>query len=122
MANLNRIILIGELVNNPDLRSSMDGAAIAKFNLSVTRPGAGGSDFIDVVSFRNQAEASQQLKQGDMVLVEGRIQIRSFENQSGERNWVTEVVASNLQPFRPKAKTVASNEEVEELGDDNLPF
>lgn len=104
------------------MRSSMEGTAIAKFSLSVARPGTEGNDYIDIVSFSSQADASQQLKQGDMVLVEGRIQIRSFQNKSGEKNWATEVVASNLKPFKIKAKTAVVNEEVEELGGDDLPF
>ena len=125
MANFNRIILIGELVDNPEARSSMDGTAITKFKLSVARSFGTGSDFVDIVSWRNQAEiASKQLKKGDMALVEGSIQIRSFNNQSGERNWVTEVVATSLQPFVQKQPVVAKakEEEIEELPEDDLPF
>jgi len=129
VANLNRIILIGKLLDNPEVRSSMEGTGIAKFKLSVTRFGGAGSDVVDIVAWSNQAEtAGRELKQGDMALVEGRIQIRSFTNQAGERNWATEVVASDLKPFAFSKKAVAtaaaksSDDEIEELPEDDLPF
>lgn len=126
MANLNRIILIGQLSDNPEARSSMEGTAVAKFTMSVARPAGAGNDVVPVVAWGNQAEiAGQQLKKGSIALVEGRIQIRTFESQSGERNWVTEVVASSVQPFGgklPAAVKTAGEEEVEELPEDDLPF
>jgi len=127
VASFNRIILIGELVGNPESRSSMEGSALTKFKLSVTRPGGVGNDLIDVVAWRDQAEAaSQNFKQGDLVLVEGKIQVRSFQNQAGERNWATEVVANKVQLFGGKKVSapaaVSSGTEVEELPEDDLPF
>lgn len=99
MANLNRIILVGTLVNEPEGRSTMDGLPMTKFKLSVARP-FGGADLIDVVAWRKVAEdCADRLKKGKMVLVEGRIQIRAFEDQSGQRRWTTEVVARGVQMF-----------------------
>jgi len=75
----------------------MDGLPMAKFRLAVNRP-QGGSDFIDVIAWRRLAEISaDKFKKGKLVLVEGRIQIRTFEDQTGQRRWATEVVARNLQ-------------------------
>ena len=133
MSNLNKIILIGRLVDNPESRTSMEGVAVTKFRLAVNRPAGAGVDHIDVISWRSLAEvASQHFKRGSLVLVEGRIQIRSFENQSGERNWATEVVAKKLQALDSKTsaeKTAAAAalpesgfEEIEELPEDDLPF
>ena len=127
MSNLNRIILIGNLLDNPESRTSMEGVSVAKFRLAVSRPGGVGTDVIDVIAWRNMAEVvAEHFKKGSLVLVEGRIQIRSFENQNGERNWVTEVVARKLRSLEGRAAAakapVSHFEEVEELGEDDLPF
>jgi single-strand DNA-binding protein len=137
LANLNRIILVGRLAADPESRSTMEGLPIAKFKLAVSRPmaqGATGTDFIDVVAWRKLAEiCGQYLKKGRLVLVEGRIQNRSFENQVGQRSWVTEVVASNMtmldQPSAaPAPAAFASEAEAEEEAVDDtdlasdLPF
>lgn len=136
MANLNRIILVGRLAADPETRATVEGLPIAKFRLAVNRPVAGGAsatDLIDVVAWRKLAEISgQYLKKGRLVLVEGRIQNRSFENQSGQKNWVTEIVASGLtmldQPTSAAAPALATPAEAEdEVVDDadlagDLPF
>ncbi|MFH1576310.1 MAG: single-stranded DNA-binding protein [Candidatus Margulisiibacteriota bacterium] len=99
MANLNRIILVGRLVTDPEQRSTMDGLPMAKFRLAVNRP-QNGTDFIDIVAWRQVAETcAANLKKDSLALVEGRIQIRSFEDQAGQRRWVTEVVARNVTPL-----------------------
>ncbi len=70
---------------------------MAKFRLAVERP-MGGTDFFDIVAWRRAAEFCRDfLRKGKLVLAEGRIQIRSFEDQTGQRRWVTEVVARNVQ-------------------------
>ena len=99
MANLNRIILIGRLTADPEVRSTMDGLPMAKFRLAVGRPASqGATDFIDIVAWRRVAEVcGEYLRKGLLVLVEGRIQNRSFEDQTGKRRWVTEVVARNVE-------------------------
>jgi len=101
VANLNRIILVGRLAADPEARLTVEGLAMTKFRLAVTRPTAGsgdnGVDFIDIVAWRRLAEVcGEYLKKGRLVLVEGRIQNRSFEDQAGQRRWVTEVVARNM--------------------------
>lgn len=101
MANLNRIILVGRLTADPESRSTNEGLPLAKFRLAVARPNFGkseaGTDFIDIVAWRGLAEVcGQYLKKGQLVLVDGRIQNRSFEDQSGQRRWVTEVVARTM--------------------------
>ena len=121
MANLNRIILVGKLTSDPESRSTTEGIPLSKFRLAVNRP-QGGADFIDVVAWRQVAEiCAQQFKKGQMVLVEGRIQIRSFEDQSGQRRWVTEVVAGKAQMLE---NSKVQEEEVMSEGDlaSDLPF
>jgi len=133
VASLNRIILVGQLTADAESRSTQQGMSMAKFCLAVNRP-QGGADFIDVVVWDKLADAVRDfLKKGRLVLVEGRIQIRSFDDQSGQRRWVTEVVARAVNlldgkapssapvPAQPKADTEESIEEDTDLTSD-LPF
>lgn len=136
MANLNRIILVGRLTSDPEARFTVDGTPMTKFRLAVDRFQREGmppsADFIDIVAWRRLAEiCGQYLKKGQLVLVEGRIQVRSFNDESGQRKWATEVVARNMQML-DRAKTtqpsgVASEESRVEEEDvpepeDDLPF
>ena len=143
MANLNRIILVGRLTADPEGRTTTDGTAVTKFRLAVERPVAGvkredNTDLIDVVAWQRLAEVcAQYLKKGRLVLVEGRIQNRSFEDQSGQRRWVTEVIARNMTmlekgqgtagPGQPDEKALVAPPADEEFIDDSglegdLPF
>jgi len=131
LANVNRIILVGRLTANPEVRATAEGLAIAKFALTVNRP-QGGADFIDVVAWRRLAEiCGEYLKKGSLALVEGRIQIRSFSDQNGQRRWVTEVIARNVQVLEQSSasggqgpKSEVQEEEVVDEGDlaSDLPF
>ncbi len=138
MANLNRIILIGRLTADPEARYTVDGTPMTKFRLAVNRFQREGlpqtADFIDIVTWRRLAEISgQYLKKGKLILVEGRIQVRSFSDETGQRKWVTEVVARNMQMLDRAPKEAAptnepagsgqslDEEEVPEPEDD-LPF
>lgn len=113
MANLNRIILVGRLTADPEVRNTMDGMAMAKFRLAVNRI-QNGIDFIDVVAWRQLAEfAGGALKKGALTLVDGRIQNRAFEDQTGKRRWVTEVVAKAVHPLEQKAGAAVSAKAVE---------
>jgi single-strand DNA-binding protein len=105
LANLNRIILVGRLTADPEVRNTMDGMPMAKFRLAVDRV-PNGADFIDIVAWRQLAEfAAGSLKKGALALVDGRIQNRSFEDQAGQRRYVTEVVAKAVQLLDKKAPT-----------------
>lgn len=114
MANLNKIVLIGQLTADPESRLTVDGLPVAKFRLAVERPaaeGTTGTDFIDVVAWRKLAEVSgQNFKKGNLALVEGRIQNRSYENQAGQRIWATEVVASNVALLSQAAVSLEKKE------------
>jgi single-strand DNA-binding protein len=100
---LNRVILIGNLTKDPELRYTSNGTAVATFTLAVNRnyanqQGEREADFIPVVVWRQLAElCANYLKKGRKAAVEGRIQTRSYENQEGKRVYVTEVVAENVQ-------------------------
>ncbi len=106
----NRIILIGRLTRDPELRYVPSGAPVASFTLAVDRPfrdqqGNRETDFIDIVAWRKLAEqVSQYMSKGRMVAVEGRLQIRSYETQDGQKRKVAEVVADGIR-FLDRAKT-----------------
>ena len=138
MANLNRIILVGRLTADPEARTTTDGLPMTKFRLAVNRPMATGAenvDFVDIVTWKKVAEVSgQYLKKGQLVLVDGRIQNRTFEDQTGQKRWVTEVIAQNMTMLEksqstaggpnPKSQTETINEEAVADADlaSDLPF
>lgn len=100
---LNRIILIGRLTRDPELRYTPSGVATTTFTLAVDRNFTGPNgereaDFIPVVTWRQLAETcANYLKKGRLCAVEGRIQVRNYENREGKRVYVTEVVADNVR-------------------------
>jgi single-strand DNA-binding protein len=110
------------LTADPEARFSADSMAVTKFRLAVERPTAGvkredSVDLIDIVAWQRLAEVcAQYLKKGRLVLVEGRIQNRSFEDQSGQRRYVTEVVAKNMTMLDGNESRVASHESRVENG------
>ena len=106
---LNTVVLIGRLTRDPELRYTPAGVAVCNFSLAVDRPftnqrGERETDFVDIVVWRQQAETvSQHLQKGRLCAVQGRLQIRSFEGQDGQRRRVAEVVADTVRFLdRPK--------------------
>lgn len=106
----NRIILVGRLVRDPDIRHLQSGDPVATFTIAVTRPmardgqGRTPADFIDVVAWRTLADqVSQFMTKGRLVLVEGRLQIRSYDDRNGIRRKASEVIASRVA-FLDKAR------------------
>jgi single-strand DNA-binding protein len=99
----NRIVLIGRLTRDPELRYLPSGAPVAGFTLAVDRPfknqaGERETDFVTITTWRKLAEqASRYLDKGRLVAVEGRFQIRSYETQDGQRRRVAEVVADGIR-------------------------
>jgi single-strand DNA-binding protein len=100
---LNRWIGIGRLTKDPDMRYSPSGVACTSFILAVDRPftnssGEKETDFIPVVVWRKLAEnCAEYLRKGRLCAVEGRIQVRHYDNNEGRRVYVTEVVADNVR-------------------------
>ncbi|MDR7418930.1 MAG: single-stranded DNA-binding protein [Armatimonadota bacterium] len=129
---LNRIILIGRLTRDPELRYVPSGHPVASFTLAVDRPfanqqGERETDFIDIVAWRKLAEqVSQHLSKGRLVAVEGRLQIRSYETQDGQKRKVSEVVADGVRFLDRKATGVpagvAQNDELAEETEQDVPF
>ncbi len=100
---LNRVILIGRLVADPELRYTQSGTAVTNFRLAVDRSftnqsGEREADFIPIVVWDKQAETcANYLNKGRLVAVDGRLQVRSYDAQDGSRRWVTEVVAQDVR-------------------------
>lgn len=100
---LNRVILIGRLTHDPELRYTPNGVATAKFSLAVDRPfvdsqGQRGTDFIDIVTWRKLAETvANHLNKGRLVAVDGRLQVRSYDDRQGIRRKAAEVVADTVR-------------------------
>lgn len=133
---LNRIILIGRLTRDPELRYTPQGVPVASFSLAVDRPftnqsGQRETDFIDCVAWRKLGETvSNHLSKGRLAAVEGRLQIRSYEAQDGSKRRVAEVIADNVRFLdRPReGQAVGSTEDGGSFSDedvalpDDLPF
>ncbi len=104
----NRVILIGRLTRDPELRYTANGSAVASFTLAVDRNfrnanGERETDFINIVAWRNLGErCSEYLSKGKLAAVEGRLQIRSYEGQDGIKRTVAEVVADDVRFLSPK--------------------
>lgn len=107
MASLNKVILIGRLTHDPELRYTPNGQPVANFSLAVDRKfsKADETDFIPVVVWRRLAEICHEyLHKGKLVAIEGRLQVRSYEDKDGRRQRAFEVVADEMQMLdRPAA-------------------
>jgi len=96
---LNKVILIGRLTRDVELNYTPQGNAVARFTLAVQRKfNKDETDFINIVVWRGLAEnCANYLKKGRMAAVEGRLQVRSYEAQDGQKRWITEVVADDVR-------------------------
>ena len=100
---INRVVLVGRLVADPELRYTPSGVAVANFRLAVNRPftneqGEREADFINCVIWRKPAEnLANYQKKGNLIGIDGRIQTRSYDGQDGKRVYITEIVAEQVQ-------------------------
>ncbi len=117
---LNRIILIGRLTRDPELRYTPQGVPVASFSLAVERPftnqaGTRETDFVDCIAWRKLGETvGNHLTKGRLAAVEGRLQIRSYEAQDGSKRRVAEVIADSVQFLdRPKEGSASAPADAE---------
>lgn len=112
---LNSVCLVGRTTKDPELRYTPSNVAVATFSLAVNRNfkdanGERETDFINCVIWRQQAEnLANWAKKGALIGITGRIQTRSYENQQGQRVYVTEVIAENFQMLESRAAREGSN-------------
>lgn len=124
---INRVVLVGRLTRDPELRYTANGAAVASFTVAVNRQftnnqGEREADFINCVIWRKAAENfSNFTHKGSLVGVDGRVQTRSYENQQGNRVYVTEVVVENfsLLESRSESDRRAASENTNSNGGNN---
>lgn len=134
---LNRIILMGRLTRDPELRHTQQGTAVASFSLAVDRNGREkATDFVDCVAWRQTAEfVNSYFTKGRMAVVEGRLQIREWTDRYGSKRRTAEVVAENvyfgdskkedpLNQFTKEHPETVADDQFAELADDDgdLPF
>lgn len=99
---MNKIVLLGRLTKDPEVRYTSTSKVVAQFTLAVDRPYSKDkqreADFIPVVIWGKQAEiCGNYLSKGQRVLVEGRLQIRNYEAKDGQKKYVTEVIAEHFE-------------------------
>ena len=145
---INRVILIGRLTKDPELKYTSSGTAVGTFSLAVNRQftnsnGDREADFINCVIWRKSAENFANFThKGSLVGIDGRLQTRNYENQQGQRVYVTEVVVDNFSLLEKRASdnsnvnqtqsgsnktnkpadSVANNGQAIDIADDDLPF
>ena len=142
---MNKAILIGNLANDPESRTTQSGIAQCTFRLAVQRrfanqQGVREADFLPIVCWRQTAElCARYLSKGRKVAVEGSIQTRSYDAQDGTKRYVTEIIADNVEFLgsrddgsraggfeapapAPAARSAAPSNDFTEVDDDELPF
>jgi single-strand DNA-binding protein len=110
---INNVVLVGRLTKDPDLRYTQQGKAVATYTLAVNRnftnqSGNKEADFINCVIWGKRAEAlANYCKKGALVGTTGRIQTRNYDNQQGQRIYVTEIIAENFQMLESRSVSEA---------------
>lgn len=116
---LNRIVIIGRLTRDPEMRQTPSGTAVCTFTLAVDRSfksanGERETDFIPVVAWRQLGEnCAQYLAKGKLAAVDGRLQLRRYEDKDGSKRTAAEVVADNVRFLSPKSEPSVNDSEVD---------
>lgn len=143
MASLNKVMLIGRLGKDVELRHTSSGTAVAGFSLATSEKFKNKSgeweektEWHNIVAWQKQAElAGQYLSKGSQVYIEGRLQTRKWQDNSGNERYTTEIVADRLQFLDPKERSEGANNNRQNsngsspggqgggyMGDDHFPF
>lgn len=133
---MNKVILMGRLTKDPEVRYTQTGKVVTQFILAVDRPfkdadGNKETDFIPVVVWGKAAElVGNSCQKGHRLLIDGRLQIRSYEAKEGGKRWVTEIIANGVEFVERKSDkggTSGDKSEFEQFGhavpfDEDIPF
>lgn len=129
---INNVVLVGRMTRDAELRMTQSNTAVASFTLAVNRSfknqnGEREADFINCVIWRQAAEnLANWCKKGALVGITGNIQTRNYENQQGQRVYVTEVLANNFQLLESRSQQQSSNNNLAnnpmDISDEDLPF
>lgn len=124
---MNKVILVGRLARDPEVRYTQNGKAVASFSIAVNRfVGAQGQeqvDFIPIVAWEKLAEiVGNNLAKGRRILVEGRLQIRNYVNQeTGEKRRIAEVIAQNIEFLDSRKPEEPNHDDASSFGSDVFP-
>ena len=108
---MNKVILMGRLTRDPEVKYTTSGKCVCSFTLAVDRgfknaDGQKEADFIPVVVWGKAAElCGNSLAKGHRLLVDGRIQVRNYDDKNGQKKWMTEVVANSVEFIEPKSSS-----------------
>ena len=129
---MNKVILIGRITKDPELRKTPTDVSVVQFTIAVNRAfqqqnGERQADFINCIAWRNQAEnLAKYIKKGGQIAVEGSIQTRSYDDQNGVRRFVTEVVCNQITFLESKKSDTGYNDlsqlEVPPMRENNNSF
>ena len=127
---MNKVVLMGRLTKDPDIKCTQSNTQVASFSLAVNRRFAKQgeerqADFINIVAWSKIAEfVSKYFRKGQQVGVIGRIQTRNYEDDKGTKHYITEVIAEEVYPIWNKTKDEQNKNQLEnfELEQDDLPF
>lgn len=147
MADLNKVILMGHITADPELKQTQSGVSVCSFSIGVNRryskdQAQQGVDFINIVAWRQQAEfVTRYFKKGSCIIVCGSLQTRNWTDNNGQKRYATEVVADEVsfgsgkessgdaknneptQPYMPSVYSTDNSQNFEEIpGDETLPF
>ena len=116
MASLNKVLLIGNMSADPELKQTTGGKPVCSFSIAVNRPfvkensGAQDVDFINVVTWNKQAEfVAAYFSKGDPIFVSGRMQVRNWVDNDNVKRYATEVIADEVSFVRPKPQNAAES-------------
>ncbi len=136
---MNKVFLVGRITRDPELRYTTSNVAVVSFSVAINRPyqnaqGEYDADFINCVVWRNQDEnLARFVRKGQQIGIDGRLQTRTYETQTGETRYITEVLCDNIHFLEPKgtSETVEPSFEEEDpllessmdiASEDDLPF
>ena len=127
MADLNKVILMGHMTADPELKQTTSGISVCSFSIGVNRryskadQGQRSVDFINIVAWRQQAEfVSRYFKKGSSIVICGSIQTRDWTDNQGQKRYATEVVADEVS-FGAPAASQGSNGDVKPQGQSYTP-
>lgn len=139
MAHFNKVILIGHLTADPELKQTQSGESVTSFSIGVNRKYSKNNetDFINIVAWKNTAEfVTRYFRKGNPILICGQLQVRTWTDKQGQKRYTTEVIADEAsfvankaqeepqdKPYLPEGYGASGNVHFEEIPNDvDLPF
>ena len=130
---MNRVVLVGRITRDPELKYTQSNIEVLSFTLAVNRSftsatGEREADFVNCVAWRNQAvNMSKYVKKGHLLGVDGRIQTRTYQTETGETRYITEVVCDTVTFLETRGTTTDTVDEYDQyipeaISEDDVPF